>query len=163
MEIASRSFPGGIYDPAAEWNAHIELRGIGICYLGSRYVVSLLGSRSASLPTSLDHQIVEWVWNNPEGIGYLGSNLRCPNPFHIFQWLESLEILSTFQNWKSLARAAMVWLKENRSQAELWDFGLKVSKSSYFPLSDDWRRKGSRSIDHSTRVLAWLSRYDPCV
>jgi hypothetical protein len=35
----------------------------------------------------------------------------------------------------------------------------KVSKSFYFPLSDDWRKVGNRSVDHSTRVLALLRQF----
>jgi hypothetical protein len=91
--IAIRSLSSGIYDPRAEWNAHKDLRGLGIRYLGSRYVLTLLGARSAHLPDSLDNQLVDWVWNNPAGIGYLGADLRQPSDFHIFHGLESLEIL----------------------------------------------------------------------
>jgi hypothetical protein len=163
VRIASLSFPGGSYDPDAEWNAHKEQGSVGICYLGSRYVLTLLSSRSAQLPASLDHNIVDWVINNPAGVGYLGANLRRPDPFHIFHWLESLEIMSCFQSWRLVAGEARLWLKEHCSQNGLWDFGTKVSKSPYFPLSDDWRKKGNRSVDHSTRILAWLSRYDPGV
>ena len=160
-EIANRSFPHGSYDPSAEWNAHKALRGHGLRYLGSRYVLTVLGAHSASLPASLDRQIVDWVWNNPAGIGYLGADLQHPEPFHIFQWLESLEIMSCFQNWGAIAGRVYSWLWNQRSQNGLWDFGTKVSKSAYFPLSDDWRRGRNRFLDHSTRVLACLSAYDP--
>lgn len=159
--IASRSFPGGSYNPSAEWNAHQDRRGLGFRYLGSRYVLTLLGARSALLPAALDSQILDWVWNNPAGIGYLGADLHHPEPFNIFQWLESLEILSHFQSWGAIAKGALAWLWEQHSQNGLWDFGMKVSKSTYFPLSDDWRKKGNRCVDHSTRVLACLSAYDP--
>lgn len=159
--IANHSFPRWSYDPSAEWNAHKDSRGLGIRYMGSRYVLTVLGARSASLPASLDRQIVDWIWNNPAGIGYLGADLQHPGPFHIFQWLESLEIMSHFQNWGAVAGRAYSWLWNQRSHNGLWDFGAKVSKSTYFPLSDDWRRAQNRSMDHSTRVLACLSAYDP--
>ncbi len=161
VEVAERSFPAGKYDPEAEWQAHKELRGLGTRYLGSRYVLTLLGVRSAALPEALDRRIVDWVWNNPAGIGYLGADLRHPERFHIFHWLESLEILSTFQSWRERAAGAVDWLWNQRNPAGLWDFGTKVSKCSYFPLSDDWRKPFNRSIDHSTRILALLSKYDP--
>ena len=160
-EIANRSFPHGSYDPSAEWNAHKDRRSLGFRYMGSRYVLTVLGAHSTSLPASLDHQIVDWVWNNPAGIGYLGANLQHPEPFHIFQWLESLEIMSRFQSWGTVAGRAYSWLLNQRSDKGLWDFGTKVSKSTYFPLSDDWRRARNRSMDHSTRVLACVSAYDP--
>jgi hypothetical protein len=41
----------------------------------------------------------------------------------------------------------------------MWDFGEQAGKTYYFPLSNNWRKKGNRAIDHSTRVLALLSRY----
>jgi hypothetical protein len=159
--IATFSFPGGSYEPSAEWNAHKDQRGIGFRYMGSRYVLTLLGARSALLPASLDRLLVDWVWNNPTGIGYLGADLQHPNLFHIFHWLESLEILSRFQSGGVVARRALAWLWEHRSHNGLWDFGTKVSKSPYFPLSNDWRQARNRSIDHSTRVLTCLSAYDP--
>jgi hypothetical protein len=154
--IAVRCFPNGAYDPSAEWEAHKKRRGIAIHYLQSRYVLSLLGARSAHLPAALDRQIVDWIWNDPAGIGYLGADLQHPRPFHIFQWLESLEILSAFQSWKEFTGGAIRWLWDQRNKDGFWDFGAKVSRSSYFPLSDDWRKTGNRSVDHSTGVLALL-------
>ena len=161
VEIAERSFPTGKYAPDAEWQAHKELRGLGTRYLGSRYVLTLLGARSTALPEALDRRIVDWAWNNPAGIGYLGADLRHPEVFHIFHWLESLEILSTFQSWRERAADAVDWLWNQRNPSGLWDFGTKLSKCSYFLLSDDWRKPLNRSVDHSTRILALLSKYDP--
>jgi hypothetical protein len=159
--IASQSFLGGTYDRSAEWEAHKDRRGIGIQYLGSRYVLTLLGARSDFLPEVLDHQIVDWVWNNPAGIGYLGADMQHLDAFHIFHWLESLEILSSYKSGKTIMAGALRWLWNHRNLDYMWDFGTKVSKSIYFPLSDDWRKKGNRGVDHSTRVLTCLSAYDP--
>ena len=159
VEIAGRCFPYGQYNPLAEWKAHKDARGIGIIYLSSRYVLSLLGGRSAHLPPALDHQIVNWTWNNPAGIGYLGADLQHIQPFHTFHWLESLEILSRFQSWREVAARAMDWLWDQRNTDDLWDFGAKVSKSFYFPLSNDWRKARNRLVDHSTRVLALLRQF----
>jgi len=134
---------------------------LGIHYLNSRYVLTLLSARRRHIPGSLDHQLVEWIWKNRAGIGYLGANNRQPEPFHIFNWIESLEILSRFKSWRKLGREALAWLWEQRDQDGTWDFGMKVSKSFYFPLSDDWRKAGRRAMDHTTRVLTLLSNYDP--
>jgi hypothetical protein len=84
-----------------------------------------------------------------------------PEPFHIFQWLESLEILSRFQSPGAVSQGADAWLWKQRTPDGLWNFGARVSRSTYFPLSDDWRREGNRSVDHSTRVLACIAAYDP--
>jgi hypothetical protein len=158
-EIAERSFPEGAYYPSAEWQAHKAKRGVGIHYLGSRYVLTLLGARSADLSPSLDRRLVGWIWNNPLGIGYLGADLKHPLSFHIFNWLESLEILAGFQSWRSVAVNVIKWLWEQRKTTGLWDFGQEVGKSCYFPLSDDWRKAGNRALDHSTRVSALLKKY----
>jgi hypothetical protein len=160
-EIARLSLPSGEYVPQAEWNAHRDLRGIGIQYLRSRYVLTLLGARSRDLPAALDRQLVDWIWNTPEGIGYLGADLQHPDPYHIFHWLESLEILSHFQCWRDVTSDALDRLWNQRNTDGLWDFGTKVSKSYYFPLSDNWRMAGTRQLDHSTIVLALLQSYDP--
>ncbi len=159
--IALKSFPNGGYDPSAEWDAHKTQRGIGIRYLCSRYVLFLLGARSAHLPGFLDRQLVDWVWTNPSGIEYLGVDLRHPTHYHIFQWLESLEILSQFQSCNDIWGSAIKWLWDHRNQAGFWDFGGKIAKSKYFPLSDNWRKAGNRAVDHSTRILTLLSTYDP--
>jgi hypothetical protein len=157
--IAGRSLPAGEYDPSAEWQAHKEIRSLGVRYLDSRYVLTLLGSHSMDLPSALDRRIVNWVWSNPAGIGYLCADMKHSQPFYIFNWLESLEILSHFQCWREVAVGALDWLWEQRNPDGLWDFGAKVSKSFYFPLSEDWRKVGNRSVDHSTRVLTLLRQF----
>lgn len=159
VEIAKDSFPGGAYSPSAEWKAHKDLRGKGTHYLRSRYVLTLLGARSVHLPPALDRCIVDWIWNDPAGIGYLGADMQNPKPFHIFRWLESLEILSHFKSWKQVAIGALAWLWDQRKTGGGWDFGATVSKSFYFPLSDDWRTATRRSVDHSTRVLSLLRQF----
>lgn len=159
VEISKRSFPSGKYDPEAEWKAHKDLHGNGIRYLRSRYVLALLGARSRDLPQSLDKQISGWIWEEKTGIGYLGTDLHNPQSIHILHWLESHEILSQFQHWRDFAQPAMDWLWRQRVENGRWDFGARVNKCSYFPLSDDWRKEGNRSVDHSTRVLALLREF----
>jgi hypothetical protein len=154
--IAAASLQTGAYDPRAEWDAHRARRGRGILYLRSRYVLSLLGSRP-DLPPGLSQQILDWLWNEPQGIGYLGADLRHPDPGHIFQWIESLEILTHFAGWQERAGEGLAWLETRRGPDGLWDLGSKVSRSVYFPLSDDWRKPGNRAIDHTTRLLGLLA------
>ena len=156
--IAERALASGRYEPQAEWKAHKEARGSGCIYLRSRYVLTLLAAKSAGLPPTLDRRILDWIWNDPQGIGYLGADLQHPQPFHIFYWLESLEILSGFQS-RDLPTKALDWLWSQRQADGLWDLGARVSKCLYFPLSDSWRKPGNRSMDHSVRVLALLRKY----
>jgi hypothetical protein len=161
IEIAGRSFASGEYSTTAEWKAHKELRGVGIHYLRSRYVLQLLGARGNEIPGNLETQLVGCIWNDPDGIGYLGADLRKPSHFQIFHWVESLEILSRFPSWYQIAKPAMGWLWEQCNPSGMWDFGANISKTSYFPLSDGWRKRLNRSIDHSTRILALFQRYVP--
>jgi hypothetical protein len=155
-EVAGRSFPGGEYDPQAERQAHRELGGSPIVYLRSRYVLTLLGV--ASLPAELERRIIDWIWNDPQGIGYLGADLKKPSIFHIHRWLESLEILTHFPSAREHLEEAFTWLAGQRESDGRWDFGSRTSKSYDYPLSDDWHRPGSRQLDHSTWVLALLRR-----
>jgi hypothetical protein len=159
MEIAQRSFVDGIYDQQSEIRAHKETSGLKMVYLGSRYVLTLLGSKCDLIPPTLDRQIVDWIWNNENGIGYLGANMRHPDQFHINHWLDSMEILSQFRCWQSQAGRAMKWLWEQRGDEGLWDFGQRTSRTVYFPLSSTWRKPGNRRMDHSTRVLALLWKF----
>ncbi len=105
--VAEGSFPAGNYDPRAEWNAHTKIRARGIRYLGSRYVLNLLGSRSKHLPTALDRLLVNWIWNNPEGVGYLSGICK------------TLRILTFSTGW-SLWKSCHAFRLGVRSQPEVW-------------------------------------------
>jgi len=159
VDIAGRCFPERAYDASAKLKAHKDPCSISIRYLGSRYVLTLLSARSALLPAALDRRLGDFPLHNPAGIDPLGADLQHPQLFHIFNWLESLEILLCFQCWREVAAGALKWLWDQRNTDGLWDFGMKVSKSSHFPLSDDWKKPGNRSLDHSTQVLALTKQF----
>jgi hypothetical protein len=156
VRVASRSFPNGVYNPEAEWNAHKESRGVGIRYLRSRYALTLLGFYTTAMPTDLDQQIINWIWHEPQGIGYLGTDVQRPSIRSVLSWLKSLEILCHYSTFREMAEPAVDWLWSQRNSEGLWEFGAKAKDPAYFPLSDNWRKAGSRMIDHSTRVLALL-------
>jgi GNAT superfamily N-acetyltransferase len=156
--IADEALSGSSTNRRVELQAHLRRRGVGSHYLASRYVLQLLGSRGTQLPADLARRILNWLWESPAGIGYLGADLRQSDNFHIFNWVESLEILSGFPGWHNTSVGAMDWLWVRHNPAGLWDFGPRISRSFYFPLSDSHRRAGSRLVDHSTRVLALLRK-----
>jgi hypothetical protein len=158
-EVAARAFAGGSYDPQAEWRAHRKLRGQGQNYLGSRYVLTLLGTRSQALPAHLVRQILGWIWNNPAGIGYLGVPLGHPEVMTIHPWLDSLALLASYPQALDFARPALDWLREQCSSEGRWDFGPWTGKSFNLPLSDNWRKPGNRAIDHTTCVLTVWKKY----
>jgi GNAT superfamily N-acetyltransferase len=75
----------------------------------------------------------------------------------------SHELASAFPGWRGAAKGAIEWLWAHRTDDGLWDFGPRSTWSFYFPLSEDWRRKGRRVHDYSTRVLTLLGKYcDSC-
>jgi sirohydrochlorin ferrochelatase len=155
-EVADRSLVGGTYDPHAEARAHRDLRGRATVYLGSRYALALLAARGADLLASLDRRLARWTWERPEGIGYLGVDLRRPTDRRAAAWLESLEILAGFRSGPEVGvdAAARLWL---RAPDATWDFGPRMDRAPFFPLSDDWRGS-NRALDCSVQVLAVLRR-----
>jgi hypothetical protein len=170
-EIASRTFASGAYDEEAEVLAHRDLTGASVrgsyLSLGSKYHVALLGSRAAHLPSDIEAAYVKWITRRETGIGYLDAPLwRMPDhlgKFGIDAWLTSHELLSAFPSWRRIVGDAIDWLWTHRDEDGLWDFGPRSTWSFYFPLSEDWRRKGRRAHDDSTRVLALLRKYcDSC-
>jgi hypothetical protein len=166
-EIAERAFSSGRYDAEAEIQAHRTLTGASVrdsyLVLNNRYQLALLGSRSSKLPKSLEKALVDWVWHREDSVGYLEIPLsNLPQRFTagmLDRLLTSLEILSCFPSWRSLADHVTAWLWKNRNGQGFWDFGPRASMSVHFPLSESWRKNRKKQHDWSTRVLALLRNY----
>ena len=100
-EIAKRSFRFGKYSEQEEIKAHAQLTGATVknsyLVLNSRYQLNILGSMPKMLSEKLEIVLLQWIWQNPNGIGYLGIPLnRKPptKPEHFDRWLASLELRS---------------------------------------------------------------------
>jgi hypothetical protein len=156
--IAERALTSGVYDPGAERAAHRELSGVPLDYLGSRYVIALLGARADRLPASTERRLVEWIARRREGIGYLGADLHAPPGRNTAAWLETLDLLAPFPTAPGLVADALAHLLATRRTDGTWDFGGRPIGTPLFPLSDDWRGT-NRSVDHTTAALAVLRRY----
>jgi hypothetical protein len=161
VRLARDVLMGGDYSLERENAAFRRLTGVAFRrgYLGSRYVLSLLGSRGPQLPPGLGESVLRWVWGRAGGIDYLGARLGHPNPARLEPWLRSLEILSSLPGWREAAGEAAAWLWDERRPDGLWDFGQGLPTGLWFPLSGNWMRRGNREIDHSTRVLVLLARF----
>ena len=168
LEIARRTFQSGRYSAEDEIQAHAELTGATVkdsyLMLRSRYQLNILGSVPGLLPRQLELALLEWLWNRPDGIGYLCVPLNRtpplgkPDPFD--RWLASLALLARlFPSWVNFSQEAIEWLWAQRNEQGFWDFGPRPSSLSYFPLSDSWRTKQARSFDWTTRILALLKQY----
>jgi hypothetical protein len=165
--VARRTFAAGVYDPQAEVHAHRELTGASVkdsyLVLDNKYTLALLGSRAAALPRELERALVNWVWHKPDGMRYMGVELsHPPHPLKagpLDHWFTSLERLSRFPSWRSLAGDVVRWLWGQQAPGGLWDLGPRPTFSVALPLSNNWRKKMARQYDWTTRILSLLQRH----
>lgn len=167
FEIARCTFADGTYNSQAEIQAHRDLTGASVknsyLRLNNKYTLVLLSSQPNQIPVELEKQLLKWLWYKGDGIGYLGEPLFNPPTVNkagqLERWFTSLELLSRFPSWVAYSRDVIDWLWRMQNHNGLWDFGPKSVSSVMFPLSEDWRRKNSRQIDWTTRVLLLLVAY----
>lgn len=171
-QIAKETFQSGKYNPQHEIQAHAKGTGASVfgsyLVLNHRYQLNILGSVPGLLGIELEMALLEWLWELPAGIGYLGLPLYLPpprKPRPIDSWFTSLEwIARLFPTWVYFAKPAVDWIWEQRGREGYWDFGLRSPSSRFFPLSENWRRRENRLLDWTTRVLILLRRYaDGCI
>ena len=166
-EIAKRTFQSGKYSEQDEIDAHIELTGATVkdsyLVLNGKYQLNILGSIPDMLSEELEMALLQWLWERPDGIGYLGIPLHQPSPTKpgpSDRWLTSLEMLSRlFPTWVHFAQSSVEWLWTQRNTEGYWDFGSRPSTTSFLPLSDSWRNRQNRLFDWTTRTLILLREY----
>ena len=162
QEIAIRTFQSGMYSQEDEIQAHAALTGATVAgsYLtiNNRYALNILGSKPDLLPADIEHGLLNWLWNHDRGIRYLevplvhNPPLGKANPLD--RWFTSLEmILRLFQRSVQYAEKHIRWIWERRDDQGLWEFGPRSASSTFFPLAENWRRRISRKLDWSARVL----------
>ena len=167
-EIAKRTFRSGTYDEQDEIDAHAELTGATVkdsyLLIGGRYQLSILGSKAGLLTSETEDALLRWLWERPQGIGYLGIPLSEPPPAKpgpFDRWLASLELVARcFPSRAEFAAPAIEWLWDRRNGEAFWDFGPRPAASSFLPLSDNWRHRKDRAFDWTTRILLLLRRYE---
>jgi hypothetical protein len=165
-EIAARTFMSGRYDEAAEAHAHKSLTGASVrgsyLTLRNKYTLVLLSSRPSALLPTLEETLLTHLWYLDTGIGYLDVNVSQPpvmKPGPVDRWFASHELLSRFPAWRNKAAEAVAWLWEKCNAEGCWDFGPRSPFSVFLPLSESWRKKGTRQLDWTTRTLLLLSTY----
>ncbi|MEA3336611.1 MAG: hypothetical protein U9R25_11920 [Chloroflexota bacterium] len=165
LEIARRTFQSGAYREEDEIRAHIALTGATVkdsyLVLNGKYQLNLLGFRAGALPPPLEQILLQWLWERPDGIGYLNIPLKPPPPQQpgpLDRWLASLEMLARlFPAAPEIVGEAFTWLWEKQNEQGYWDFGPRPASITYLPLYDSWRKRQNRTFDWTTRVLALLS------
>jgi hypothetical protein len=148
LEITRRTFQSGEYSEEDEIRAHAEITGATVqdsyLIIRSKYQLNILGSVPGTLPVLLGKALLAWLWQRPDGIGYLTEPLANPplgKSSKMDRWLTSHEILTRlFPSWKDFARDVIAWLWGQRDEYSFWDFGPKPASIATFPLSDTWRQ-----------------------
>jgi len=158
-EVARRAFSSGVYNLHDEAEAFLQLSGVHVRggFLESQHALWILSSRK--LPESLELAFVSWIWRKPDGIRYIRSPLAHLQPHRIGFWLRSMNILSRFPSWRTLAHGSLVELWEQRDKDGSWDFGSSIAGCVEFPISESWRQPDKRRQDFSTHILVLLRKY----
>jgi len=128
----------------------------------------LLQSKESILPDEIEMNLLQWIWNRPEGIYYITN--QCPTNYQDIQsgsfhyWLLGIELLSNFRHWSDFAAGAISWLLDQRGEDGFWDYGQDASKIVFGHYSEFWKNRINRKIDCSTRILALIRKYkDRCI
>ena len=123
------------------------------------YPVSLVAE---GLTPEAEAPVFDHILHHETGIYYVydDSLLHPPEPFEsrkASRYLSAVELLSLYRGQKAKLRFVADWLYENRNERGGWDMGAAVKDGVYFPISDDWRKKGAREADCTERILHLLS------
>jgi hypothetical protein len=159
FEVGQQAFSSGEYCLEDEVKAYLRLSGIHVPkgFLESQHALWILSARP--LPARLEHDLLEWIWNKPDGIRYLRAPLSKPQPRTIAYWLRSMNIFTHFSLWQQAGTETLNQLWEQRDAYDWWDFGRQAARCADFPLSESWRRRLNRKVDYTTCILALLRRW----
>jgi hypothetical protein len=73
-------------------------------------------------------------------------------------WFPTIKAVTRISTPPVVAKELIEWFWDNRGADGLWDCARQTGRSVEFPLSESWRRPGSRSIDYSTQIGALINR-----
>jgi len=163
-EVLETTFSHGAYDAEAETQAQKRLQGAtaenSYLNLSSRYALTLLSARADGLREDVVDLLLTWVGRKEDGVGSLGEQLDHPpqrTAGSIERWIQSWEILGRFPLKPRRTRDVLDWLDETSDEDGFWDLGRRAACTVMLPLSEDWRVKGTRRIDWTTRLLVLQS------
>lgn len=122
------------------------------------YILTLV---NGFLDKETESRMFSYVLNHEPGMYYIYS-AKLSEPPKAFQsrqaswYLGAAELLALYPQQREKLRFVRDWLYENRNECGGWDMGSTVNDGVYFPLSDDWRKKGARETDCTERILNLL-------
>lgn len=122
------------------------------------YVITLV---NGYLDAETEAQMFDYILQHEPGMYYIYSArlAEVPSAFQSRQanwYLSAIELLAAYPRQREKLQFVREWLYANRNKHGGWDMGGDVKDGVYFPLSDDWRRKGAREADCTERVLELL-------
>jgi len=157
-EVTQSAFKSGSYQLEHEVEAYRRLSGVYVPkgFLESQHALWILSARP--LTTPLESALVRWVLNKPDGIRYIRAPLQAPEPNRIGYWVRSMNLLSRFPAWQDLSLDILNQIWEQHDEQGWWDFGKQLGRCAEFPLSESWRYRIHRKMDHSTHMLVILRK-----
>jgi hypothetical protein len=166
--IAEKTFASGAYDPDAEIEAHRQLTGATVkgsyLRLRGKYQLVLLGCCPDVLFQQTEKNVVNWLRQNKDGIGYLDMPTSRPSlkytPSQMERWFTSMEIISRFSSWQIWTGEIEQWMLADHNRPTMWDFGPRASRSSFLPLSENWKSNLARVNDWATRTLLLMEQFE---
>lgn len=164
-KIVSCAFASGSYDHVAYIAAFQDIWGIKP--RGSRFIDFVSFYPVSMLVDCLDEKteiaFVDYILNKDDGIYYIYDKkiLSLPVSFtgrETSRYLGAIELLAEYQSARKKLHFVVDWLNSNRNDHGCWDLGKTVNDKVYFPLSDDWRKKGARELDCTERIEALINK-----
>lgn len=161
--IISHAFEDGIYNHQHYVTAYqdtwvIKPNGARFKDFVSLYPISML---CGCLDERTENALVDYVLNKEDGIYYVYDKklARLPNCLEsreASRYLGAIELLAKYKYARGKLSFVVDWLIDNKNDNGRWDLGKTVSDHIYFPLSDDWRKRGVREADCTERISALL-------
>ena len=165
-EIYRRTLQSGLYNKTEERLASLEILGVDIS--GSYISVSsapnleLIGSCSQLVPIEMQETLFQAIWNEQVEQFYLrprpSSFPKATTSRDFIWWFHTIKVMTRMSTPPAVAERLIDWFWNNRGTDLLWDGPRQPGRNAEFPLSENWRRLGSRSIDYSTQIGLLLKR-----
>lgn len=162
-EIISAAFINGTYNHERYVNAYTDifrLKPDGGRFLDfvSFYQISLI---SDCLNENTEKAVIDYVINKEDGIYYVYGNKISvlPKTFEskeASRYIAAIELPSEYKYAKYKLNYVIDWLNDNRNENGKWDMGKVTNDKIYFPLSDDWRKQGTRENDCTERIASLI-------
>lgn len=162
--IITHAFSSGTYDHSAYVSAYWDTwgskpNGGRLIDFVSFYQISML---RGCLDSRTELALLDYVLDQEDGIYYVyDKKLKtlpgCFESREASRYLGAVELLAGYPLAGGKLEFVRDWLLEKRMENGMWDMGKTVNDMVYFPLSDDWRRKGARAADCTERLSALVN------